>query len=131
MIQPPGTPPPRSKDMIWHTMSTQDVLSHWDSSETGLLETDAAQRLATEGPNELHEGKRIGPLQILLGQFKSLIIWVLIIAGGISGVLGELSDAIAIFAIVILNAFIGFYQEFSAEKSIAALKRMTAPNAKV
>lgn len=110
MIQPPGTPPPRSKDMIWHTMSTQDVLSHWDSSETGLLETDAAQRLATEGPNELHEGKRIGPLQILLGQFKSLIIWVLIIAGGISGVLGELSDAIAIFAIVILNAFIGFYQ---------------------
>jgi Ca2+-transporting ATPase len=92
---------------------------------------EAAQRLAADGPNELKEGKRISPLQIFLRQFKSLIIWILIAAGVISGVLGERVDAIAILAIVVLNAVIGFYQEFSAEKSIAALKKMTAPRAKV
>src|SRR6185503_17852150 len=91
----------------------------------------AAQRLAADGPNELKEGKHISPLQIFLGQFKSLIIWILIAAGVISGVLGEAVDAIAILAIVVLNAVIGFYQEFNAEKSIAALKKMTAPRAKV
>jgi len=88
---------------------------------------EATQRLATNDPNELKEGRRISPLQIFLGQFKSLIIWILIVAGVISGVLGEVVDAIAILAIVVLNAVIGFYQEFKAEKSIAALKKMTAP----
>jgi magnesium-transporting ATPase (P-type) len=73
------------------------------------------------------EGKRISPWQIFLGQFKSLIIWILIAPGVISGVLGEVVDAIAILAIVVLNAAIGFYQEYNAEKSIAALKKMTAP----
>ena len=79
----------------------------------------------------MKEGRRISPFQIFLGQFKSLIIWILIAAGVISGVLGEVVDAIAILAIVVLNAVIGFYQEFNAEKSIAALKKMTAPQAKV
>ena len=92
---------------------------------------EAAQRLTANGPNELKEGKRISPWQIFLGQFKSLLIWILIAAGVISGVLGEVVDAIAILAIVVLNAAIGFYQEFNAEKSIAALKKMTAPQAKV
>lgn len=95
---------------------------------TGLSATEAAQRLAATGPNELKEGKRISPLQIFLGQFKSLIIWILIATGVISGVLGEVVDAIAI---LVLNAAIGFYQEFTAEKSIAALKKMTALQAKV
>ena len=107
------------------------MLAHLGSSATGLSAQEAAQRLAADGPNELKEGKRISPLQIFLGQFKSLIIWILIAAGVISGVLGEAVDAIAILAIVVLNAVIGFYQEFNAEKSIAALKKMTAPQAKV
>ena len=96
-----------------------------------FLRRKQRQRLAADGPNELKEGKRISPLQIFLGQFKSLIIWILIAAGVISGVLGDVVDAIAILAIVVLNAVIGFYQEFNAEKSIAALKKMTAPQAKV
>ena len=119
------------KGEAWHSRSAEEVLAHLGSSATGLSAQEAAQRLAADGPNELKEGKRISPLQIFLGQFKSLIIWILIAAGVISGVLGEVVDAIAILAIVVLNAVIGFYQEFNAEKSIAALKKMTAPQAKV
>jgi Ca2+-transporting ATPase len=107
------------------------VLVKFSSAATGLSAQEAAKRLAADGPNELKEGKRISPFQIFLGQFKSLIIWILIAAGAISGVLGEVVDAIAILAIVVLNAVIGFYQEYNAEKSIAALKKMTAPQAKV
>ena len=119
------------KGKAWHNLSAGEVMAQLHSAATGLSGAEAAQRLATNGPNELKEGKRISPLQIFLGQFKSLIIWILIVAGVISGVLGEVVDALAILAIVVLNAVIGFYQEFSAEKSIAALKKMTAPQAKV
>jgi P-type Ca2+ transporter type 2C len=126
---PPSTEQPKVE--AWHNRSAEEVLAHLGSSATGLSAQEAAQRLAADGPNELKEGKRISPLQIFLGQFKSLIIWILIAAGFISGMLGEVVDAIAILAIVVLNAVIGFYQEFKAEKSIAALKKMTAPQAKV
>jgi Ca2+-transporting ATPase len=115
----------------WHSQSAEDVLTQFGSSATGLSAREAAQRLAADGPNELKEGKRISLLQIFIGQFKSLLIWILISAGVISGVLGEMVDAIAILAIVALNAVIGFYQEFKAEKSIAALKKLTAPQATV
>lgn len=115
----------------WHSQSPGEVLAKLDSAATGLSALEVAKRLAANGPNELKEGRRISPLRIFLGQFKSLIIWILIVAGVLSGVLGEVVDAIAILAIVVLNAAIGFYQEFNAEKSIAALKKMTAPQAKV
>ncbi len=119
------------KNITWHTQSAEDVLTQLGSSANGLSAQEAAQRFAADGANEIKEGKRISPVQIFLGQFKSILIWILIAAGVISGVLGEMVDAIAILAIVVLNAVIGFYQEFNAEKSIAALKKMTAPQAKV
>ncbi|HQW30575.1 MAG TPA: HAD-IC family P-type ATPase, partial [Verrucomicrobiales bacterium] len=115
----------------WHSESAEEVLGQLSSAAIGLSAAEVTQRLAGDGPNELTEGKRISPFQIFLGQFKSLIIWILIVAGVISGVLGEIVDAIAILAIVVLNAAIGFYQEYNAEKSIAALKKMAAPQAKV
>ena len=121
----------QSQGKAWHSQSAEEVLAQLASTLEGLASHEAAQRLATNGPNELKEGKPISPLQIFLAQFKSLIIWILIAAGIISGLLGEGVDAIAILAIVVLNAAIGFYQEFNAEKSIAALKKMTAPQAKV
>lgn len=116
---------------VWHRLSTEDVLAQLGSAATGLSTPEAARRLATNGSNELKEGTPISPLQMFLAQFKSLIIWVLIAAAVISGLLGERMDAVAILTIVILNAVIGFYQEFKAEKSIAALKKMTSPHATV
>ncbi len=115
----------------WYDRPHDEVLAHFGSTARGLSADEAATRLAANGANELREAAAISPLRILLGQFKSLIIWVLIVAGIVSGVLGDAIDAIAIFAIVLLNAVIGFSQEYSAERSIAALKKMTAPLAKV
>ena len=119
------------KCKAWHSQSVEEVLAQLATTADGLSSQEAARRLAINGPNELKEGTRVSPLQILVGQFKSVIIWVLIAAGVISGLLGEVVDCIAILAIVVLNAVIGFYQEFKAEKSIAALKKLTVPQAKV
>ena len=117
--------------VAWYLRSADDVLTALDSEPHGLSAARAAERIARDGSNELTDVARITALQILRGQFTSLIVWVLIAAGAISAVVGDAVDAIAIFAIVGLNALIGFYQEFHAEKSIAALKRMTAPQATV
>ena len=121
----------RSKGKTWHIQPADALLSSLGSTPNGLSAQEAARRLAADGPNELKEAKPISALQIFFRQFRSLIIWILIVAGLVSGVLGEVVDCIAILAIVVLNAVIGFYQEFSAEKSIAALKKLTAPRAKV
>jgi P-type Ca2+ transporter type 2C len=115
----------------WHTLDANAVLSAVESSAGGLSSVEAARRLAANGLNTLQESEPIRPGKILAAQFKSLIVWVLIVAAVVSGAVGEWIDCIAILAIVLLNGVIGFYQEFSAEKSIAALKKMTAPRAKV
>jgi Ca2+-transporting ATPase len=121
----------RSSTKQWHALPSPDVLAQFHSSLEGLSPQEAEQRLAAIGANELKEEKRSSPFRIFIAQFNSLIIWILLAAGIISALLGETIDAVAILAIVVLNAVVGFYQEFSAERSIAALKKMTAPQAKV
>ncbi len=124
--------PPRSQhELPCHCREAEEVLSYVGSSSHGLSDTEVQRRQDLHGPNELKQAERTTPWKLLLAQFKSLIIWILIIAGAVSGILGEVTDAVAILAIVILNALIGFYQEYNAEKSIAALRKMTAPQAKV
>ena len=125
----PAPAPAESK--AWHILTPDDVLAQLGSAVTGLSAREAAKRLAEHAPNELREAAPIHPWAIFLGQFANLIVWILIVAGVISGVQGEVVDAIAILAIVVLHAVIGFYQECSAEKSIAALKKMTATLAKI
>ena len=115
----------------WHHREGADVLRECESAASGLSTPEAARRLTVNGPNQLKETKRLRAFQIFLCQFKSLIIWILIFAGVASGVMGEAMDAFAILAIVVLNAVIGFYQEYSAEKSVATLRKMTAPQARV
>ncbi|MBN1157962.1 MAG: calcium-transporting P-type ATPase, PMR1-type [Bacteroidales bacterium] len=97
----------------------------------GISRDEARQRLDKYGLNQLIEKKPRSPLSLLLEQFKSFMIWVLIAAALISGFLKEWVDAIAIIAIVILNAIMGFVQEFRAEKSLVALKRLSSPTSKV
>ncbi len=115
----------------WHHRSADEVLAHFRATPTGLSTEEATLRLVANGRNELTGAPGVSAWRILLAQFESLVIWILIAAGVVAGVLGERVDAAAIFAIVILNALVGLYQEFNAEKSIAALRKLAAPNAKV
>jgi Ca2+-transporting ATPase len=129
-MNPPASTVPTLGE-AWHHRPADEVLTQLGSTPAGLSAAEAAQRLAKDGPNELKVAKRISPWRILGRQFKSLVIWILLAAGVLSGVLGDWVESFAILAVVVLNAAIGFYEEFKAEKSIAALKLMTAPQAKV
>ena len=97
----------------------------------GLSETQAAHRLMTDGPNVLPEPAPVSPVRLLVGQFSNLIIGVLAGAALISGWLGEWIDAAAILAIIAVNGILGFLQEYKAERSLAALKRMSETSARV
>jgi P-type Ca2+ transporter type 2C len=97
----------------------------------GLTSAEARARLERNGPNELKEKPRPGFFSLLLDQFKNFLIIILIAAAVLSILLDEWIDAIAILAIVVLNSVIGVVQESKAEASLAALKKMAAPNAHV
>jgi len=112
-------------------MAPAKALTELGVSSNGLSNQEATKRLDRYGPNAMREAKPIRPITILFGQFTSFVVWLLIVAGIVSGLLSEWIDAVAILAIVVLNAILGFYQEYSAERAIAALKKMTAPRAKV
>ena len=109
----------------------EDVLGIVKSRHTGLTNDEARQRLAEFGPNELQEKKKRTILFMLLDQFKDFMILVLIGAAVIAGVIGDLADTLVIIAIVVINAIIGFIQEYRAEKAMEALKKMAAHTAMV
>jgi Ca2+-transporting ATPase len=116
----------------WHDRPITELAAQLATDALrGLTPEEAAQRLHTWGPNELRKGQSISPLAILAGQFRSLVIGVLIGAALVSIALGELADGIAILAIVLLNTVIGFSQEYRAERAVAALARLAAPRARV
>ena len=116
----------------WHNLSTQQVLQELGTDpQTGLTSTQVEKLAAQYGPNRLREGKAISPLALLLEQFTDFIVLTLIAAAIISGFLGEWLDATAIVAIVILNAILGFAQEYRAERALAALQQLAAPSALV
>ena len=117
--------------MRWHQKDIQGVIEDLRSSLQGLSSAEAVRRLDEYGFNELKEKKKKTPFMMFLDQFRDFMILVLIAAAVISGFIGELSDTIAIIVIVVLNAVIGFVQEYRAEKAMAALKKMAAPSATV
>ncbi|WP_124727680.1 calcium-translocating P-type ATPase, SERCA-type [Staphylospora marina] len=97
----------------------------------GLDEQEAAERRKKVGTNSLSEGKKKSWIGLFIDQFKDFMVLVLMAATLISGLLGEYTDAIAIIAIVLLNAVLGFIQEVKAERSLHALKKLSAPRARV
>jgi len=101
------------------------------NASSGLSLEEAEGRLRKYGPNQLKEKKGVSPVKIFLDQFKDFIVWVLAGAALVSGFLQEWVDAFAIIAIVILNSILGFIQEYRAEKSLAALKKLSSPNSRV
>jgi Ca2+-transporting ATPase len=114
-----------------HSLEFKEVLRLMESSEEGLSEEEAKLRLEKFGPNKLREERRITSLEIFARQFKSFLIIILIVASAISFLVGEAKDAVVIFSIVILNAVLGFVQEYRAEEALEALKKLAAPKAKV
>jgi Ca2+-transporting ATPase len=97
----------------------------------GLSDVEAARRLLEHGPNELREGHRVSPWEILIEQFKNILVIILIIAVGLSALLGHGVEAIAIGVIVLFAVLLGFVQEYRAERAIEALRQMAAPTATV
>lgn len=98
---------------------------------SGLTTKEAEKRIKEFGLNELKHHNRASALKIFLSQFNDFIVWVLIAATLISGVIGDKADAITILIIIIINAILGFIQEFRTEKSLEALKELAAPTCKV
>ncbi|MEK7880959.1 MAG: HAD-IC family P-type ATPase, partial [Deltaproteobacteria bacterium] len=117
--------------MSWFLLEIDEVFKTLSSSPEGIAGVEAERRLAEYGPNKLEEGKKKTPLMMFLGQFTDFMIIVLISAAAVSGIIGDVTDTLVILLIVVLNAIIGFVQEYRAEKAIEALKSMTAPTAAV
>jgi P-type Ca2+ transporter type 2C len=101
------------------------------SLRTGLSAEEAAHRLAQHGPNELVTAGPVAAWRLLLDQFRNVLILILLVAVGLSVLLGHATEAIVIGAIVLLAALLGFAQEYRAERAVEALRRMAAPTAAV
>lgn len=97
----------------------------------GLSEKEAKKKLLEHGPNLLTEKKKISIIKLLLSQFKDIMVIILMASTAISAFMGEMTEAVTIIAIIVLNALLGFVQEYRTEKTMEALKSLTAPAAKV
>ena len=124
-------PPPKTISPAWHTLPVDIVLSHLSSARCGLSEVEVDRRLTLYGPNELQAVDRVSPWVVLLGQFKNVLIIILLIATAISAFVGHGVEAIAIAVIVLFAVVLGFVQEYRAERAIEALRRMAAPTVTV
>ncbi len=116
----------------WHLEETQVVLAELGVAvEQGLGAAEVADRLRRDGPNELAERGVKTPARIFWEQLTGTLVLVLIVAAVVSALIGDAKDAIAIVAIVVLNAILGFVQENRAERALAALRRLAVPQVRV
>jgi len=109
--------------MNWHAQSANGVVKNLGSSHNGLSEKESHKRLGKFGKNILEKHSKKGRISVLIKQFNSLLIYVLIIAVVISALIGHIIDAVVIGVIIFLNAGIGFVQEYKAEEIIEKLKK--------
>ena len=117
---------------LWYQQESEDVIKQLDiDAQNGLSSSEASSRLEKYGPNELVDRGTKSPWLILWDQLTEIMVVILVIAAVVSGLLGHTDDVIVIMAIVILNAALGFSQEYRAEQAIAALKKLAVPTVKV
>src|SRR6056297_411715 len=114
-----------------HSQSVEAVVDAYDTGLDGLSEAEAAARLDAQGPNEVEGGGGRSAADILLTQFDSVLIWVLVGAAALSLWAGHAVDAVLIAVIVLANGLFGFVQDYRAEESLAALRELAAPTARV
>lgn len=117
--------------MNWHVLPHSETARLLKTTPSGIDHTTASLLLTEHGKNEIIDKKKKTILQMLLHQLLDFMILILIIAAIVSGILGDLTDTIIIIAIVIINAFVGFIQEYRAEKAMEALKNMVPNHAHV
>ncbi len=117
--------------MEWYQLEASEALSKLGSSLDGIASSEAERRISEHGRNELSGKSKRGPGRIFWEQLKAFMMLVLIAAALISAAMGDYKDAIAIGAIVVLNAVLGFSQEYRAERAMAALQQLAVPMARV
>ncbi|MGN8737703.1 cation-translocating P-type ATPase [Bilifractor sp. HCP3S3_D3] len=115
----------------WYQKNSEESLQELHSSKEGLTDDEVRKRQEQYGFNELKEKKKESVLQVFLGQFKDLMVIILIIAATISMLTGDVESTLVIFAVLVLNAVLGTVQHVKAEKSLEALKALSSPTAKV
>jgi len=122
----------------WHSLKLKEVFDRLGTDRIGLTQKEAEGRVLEYGTNEIQVGKKISPLRIFAEQFKSFLVIILIVAAVVSYVIGifpgqepRVVDSLLILLIVLANGIFGFLQNYKAEKSIEALRRLVAPRAKV
>ncbi len=122
--QRPDTP-------CWHSMTSDQVFSGLESSESGLTTHQVQERLQAYGPNQIKRKPQEGVLKLLWRQINNSLIWVLLGSGILAVVLGKMTDGLVVLSVVVINAIIGFIQEFKAGQAIEALSDMVPQNAAV
>lgn len=113
----------------WHTLTVEEVVARLQGAPDGLGAAEAASRLEQYGPNEIEAARRVPPWKLLLEQFRNVLIIILLVATGISFLLGEGVESVVIAVIVLFAVVLGFVQEYRAERAIDALRQLAAPTA--
>lgn len=121
----------QAEEIMFHSLSENDVIDHFSSSNKGITEEEASGRIKYYGKNEILEEKKKSLISMFGAQFKSIMIIILLVAAVISAVMREFTDSYIILAVIILNAVLGVMQENKAEKALDALKKMSVPFTKV
>jgi len=120
-----------NQKLPYHSLDADECISKLNSSKKGLQEEEVNKRFEQFGPNELQEKERTSVLKLIIKQFKDFLVLILIIAAIIAFLSGKMIDVYVIIGVIIVNAAIGFFQEFKAEKSVAALKKLIKHDATV
>lgn len=117
--------------MNWHLLPLSEIAQLLQTTPSGLNEVSAQERLCENGKNQIEDTKKKTVFRMIISQLTDFMILILIAAAIISGIIGDVTDTIIILAIVILNAIVGFIQEYRAEKAMEALKNMAANHARI